>query len=147
MTYQFKFQKVLTIKEQEKEEAKLKFEQSLNTFENEATKLYHLLKKKEELEEIQRNELQTGISVQMIRHHQYFLANLMKQIQLQQEKVMKARMKMQYEEQKLLDKNIEVKKFEKMKEKDFANFNYEMDKLESKWLDELTMLQLANRGN
>ena len=36
-----------------------------------------------------------------------------------QQKVIQARSKMNWHEQKLLEKNLEVRKFEKMKEKDF----------------------------
>jgi len=147
MPYQFKFEKVLTIREQEKEEAILVYEKAIKAFEEEATKLFELLRKKEELEEVQRTQLSSGTSVQIIRHHQQFLGNLLKSIHHQQEVVMRARTKMQYEEQRLIEKNIEVKKLEKMKEKDLSNFLNELDKLESKWMDELSMLQMANRGS
>jgi len=147
MPYQFKFEKVLTIREQEKEEAILVYEKAIKAFEEEATKLFELLRKKEELEEVQRTQLSSGTSVQIIRHHQQFLGNLLKSIHHQQEVVMRARTKMQYEEQRLIEKNIEVKKLEKMKEKDLSNFLNELDRLESKWMDELSMLQMANRGS
>jgi len=147
MPYKFKFEKVLTVREQEKEEAILVYEKALKAFEEEATKLFELLRKKEELEEVQRTQLSFGTSVQIIRHHQQFLGNLLKSIHHQQEVVMRARLKMQYEEHRLLEKNIEVKKLEKIKEKDLSNFLNEMDKLESKWMDELSMLQMASRGS
>ena len=45
---------------------------------------------------------------------------------------------MNWHEQKLLEKNLEVRKFEKMKEKDFEAFKEEQNRLETILLDELS---------
>lgn len=46
MIYQYKFEKILTIKEKEKRDALSKYNAALKTFEKVAEKLYKLLKKK-----------------------------------------------------------------------------------------------------
>ena len=46
--------------------------------------------------------------------------------------------------EKLLEKNLEVRKFEKMREKDFKLFRQEQDRIESLFLDEIS-LQTYNK--
>ena len=47
--YHYRFEKVLTFREQEKTETEVEFKDSVEAFETVATKLYDLLKKKEDI--------------------------------------------------------------------------------------------------
>jgi flagellar protein FliJ len=147
MAYQFKFEKVLNIKEQEKEEAQIYYKDSISKFELVAEKLYDLLKKKENLETFQTNKLISGFHIHEIRHYQQFISNIEKTIEYYQELVIQARNRMNWYEQKLSEMSVEVKKYEKMKEKDFLQFNDSLRISEEKFLDELTVMQFMNRGN
>ncbi|KUP07110.1 flagellar biosynthesis chaperone [Bacillus coahuilensis p1.1.43] len=142
-SFDFRFEKVLTIKEREKEEVFSTYQESIKQFQEVAEKLYELLKKKEDLIDYQEKQLQIGIPVQSIRQHSSFLTNLEKSISYYQERVIQARNRMTWFEQKLAEKNIEVKQYEKMKEKAFHQYvkvqNYE----ETKQLDELAMMQFG----
>ncbi|WP_010172480.1 hypothetical protein [Bacillus coahuilensis] len=66
-----------------------------------AEKLYELLKKKEDLIDYQEKQLQIGIAVQSIRQHSSFLTNLEKSISYYQERVIQARNRMTWFEQKI----------------------------------------------
>lgn len=46
MKYNYRFEKILVVKDQEKTESELAFKESVQVFEEIATKLYDLLKKK-----------------------------------------------------------------------------------------------------
>ncbi|NMO77346.1 MULTISPECIES: flagellar export protein FliJ [Niallia] len=141
MSYQFKFEKILTIREREKEEASSAYNLSVNRFEEAAEKLYELLKRKEDLEAYQAEKMTTGLSVQEIRHHQQFVGNLTKTIEHAQKMVQNARNSMVYFQEKMLEKNIEVKKFVKIKEKDHSNF-VALEKLEeAKQMDDISLQQ------
>ena len=59
MSYQYKFEKILTIKEKEKSDARAKYNEAQKSFEQVAEKLYNLLKKKEELIDFQQMKLST----------------------------------------------------------------------------------------
>lgn len=48
MRYQFKFDKILSLKSREVDEAQVVYQDSVKKFEEAADRLYHLLKKKEE---------------------------------------------------------------------------------------------------
>ena len=60
-----------------------------------------------------------------------FLGNLEKMIAHYQQEVIQARERMNLFQDVLMDKNIEVKKYEKIREKEFARYQ-EMQKLDEK---------------
>lgn len=145
VAYQFKFAKVLTIREQEKSETELAFKESVSSFEKVATELYNLLKKKENTTDTQNNLLLSGLSVDNIHHYSNYMDGLQKRIDVVQKEVVQARSKMNWMEEKLLEKSLEVKKFEKIKEKDLSQFQEEQQRLETIQLDEISSLKFQNK--
>lgn len=138
MKYAYRFEKILTVREQEKNETEIAYKESVRAFEEVATKLYELLKKKEDLIQYQQERLVVGASIDEVSHYAKFIDSMEKTIESVQQKVVQARAKMQWHEEKLLEKNLEVRKFEKMKEKDFELFKEEQNRLEVIQLDELS---------
>lgn len=141
--YTYKFEKVLKVREQEKEQTEMAYKEAVQSFEEIATQLYELLKKKEDLINYQNERLKIGATVDEIHHFSKFIASLEQTIEEVQQKVMQARMKMQWHEQKLLEKNLEVRKFEKMREKDFSHYQEEQKRVEAQYLDEISSLMYA----
>lgn len=146
MGYQYKFEKILTIKEKEKNDALATYNEAQKKFQQTAEKLYKLLKKKEELIDFQQYKLSTGLSVQEIRHNQLFMGNLEKIIAQCQQDVIKARQQMNLQQEILKEKNIEVKKYEKIKEKDFEKFLDVIKVAENKQMDEISIQQFLSKG-
>ena len=146
MSYQYKFDKILTIKEKEKSDARAKYNEAQKSFEQVAEKLYNLLKKKEELIDFQQIKLSRGLSVQEIRHNQLFMGNLEKLIEQCQKEVMQARYKMNLQQDRLKEKNIEVKKYEKIKEKDLQKYLEVVKVAENKQMDEISIQQFLSKG-
>lgn len=147
VAYEFKFAKVLTIREQEKSETELAYKESVSAFEKVATELYNLLKKREDTTETQNSLLVSGLSVNNIHHYSNYIEGLQKRIDIIQKEVIQARSKMNWMEEKLLEKSLEVKKFEKIKEKDFEHFHQEQQRLETIQLDEISSLKFQNKEN
>lgn len=145
MKFQYKFEKILDLREREKDLQLIAYENAVRHFEAVARQLYLLLKKKEDLERKQVRKIREGLAIREIRLQQDFLDNLQKEINELQEKILIARQKMQFEQQKLVQKNIEVKKYEKIKEKEFAKFLEFVNQEDRKFMDELAM-QVAARG-
>ena len=143
--YNYRFGKILVVREQEKNESEMAYKESIRVFEDIATKLYDLLKKKEDLINFQQERLQYGSSIDEINHYARFIDSLEKTITDVQQKVVQARAKMNWHEQKLLEKNLEVRKFEKMREKDFEAFKEEQQRIETIQLDELSSLAYNKR--
>lgn len=146
MTYQFKFEKIMTLKEREKDEALSVYNESVKRFEQAAEKLYELMKRKEDLEEYQSRRLVEGLPVQEVRHHQQFIVNLQKSIDQYQRMVMNARNHMNFNQEKLLQKNIEVKKYVKIKEKGEIEFLELLKQDEAKEMDDISIQQFVHRG-
>lgn len=148
MKYQYKFEKILSLKEREKDEALSTYQKAVKRFETVAEELYRLLKKKENMLDFQTSKLETGFSIQEIRHYQRFITNLEKSITHYQELVINARNQMNWCELQLQEKNIEMKKYEKMKEKDYRKFLDLLNELENKQLDEISTQSYFHRiGN
>lgn len=138
--YTYRFEKVLTLREQEKQQTEIAYKESVRSFEEVASKLYDLLKKKEDLITYQNDRLTVGATIDEIHHFTTFIDSLEHTIADTQEKVIQARAKMNWHEQKLVEKNLEVRKFEKMREKDFETYREQLDKTEMLYLDELSTL-------
>ncbi|MDQ0227606.1 flagellar export protein FliJ [Metabacillus niabensis] len=147
MTYQFRFQKILDIKENEKEKSLAEYNQSVADFENVANKLYDSMKQKEVLEENTISKLNQGMSVQEIRHYQQFVTNLEKTISHYQKLVQLSRKRMTEKQMKLMQHNIEVKKYEKLKEKQKMSYTASMNQLENKHMDDLSIQSYMYHGN
>lgn len=147
MKYTYRFQKVLELKENEKERSLEDYNRSVSEFEKAAEKLYDCLKKKEVLEERTVSKLNTGMPVQEIRHFQQFVTNLEKTITHYQRLVVITRDNMQEKQLELTEKNIEVKKYEKMKEKHYEVHLEHVKASESKFMDDLSIQAFAHRGN
>jgi len=147
MAYQFKFEKIMKLKEREKDEVLSTYNESVKRFEEAAESLFRSLKKKEDLESYQRSKLENGLSVQEIRHHQTFIHNLKKTIDHNQKVVVHTRNQMNFYQDKLLQKNIEVKKYEVLKEKGKLVFLEELRQLEAKQMDDISIQQYMHRGN
>ena len=139
--YHYRFEKVLTFREQEKNETESAYKDSIDSFEAIATQLYDLLKKKEDVLEEQQRKMSVGFAVNEIHHYARFIESIEAKIASLQQEVIQARGKMNWYEERLLDKTIEVKKYEKMREKDKESYQEEMDRQESEQLDELSTLR------
>ncbi|MFY0741844.1 flagellar export protein FliJ [Solibacillus silvestris] len=140
MKYNYRFEKILVVKDQEKTESEMAFKESVQVFEEIATKLYDLLKKKEDLIEYQQERLKIGSSIDEINHYSKFIDSMEKTIEDAQQKVIQARAKMNWHEQKLLEKSLEVRKYEKMRERDHERFIEDQLHIEAIQLDELSTI-------
>lgn len=147
MVFQYKFAKLLSIKENEKDIVLEEYNEAVNKFEKAATKLYDLLKQKEDLQAQQSLQFQTGLNIGQIQDLARFLLMLEKSIDQWQLQVAKARKFMELKQQHLLEKNIEVKKYEKIKEKAWIAYNQLEKAEENKLMDEISIQQYMNRGD
>ncbi|QFF98534.1 flagellar export protein FliJ [Psychrobacillus glaciei] len=145
VAYQYKFAKVLTVREQEKTETEMAYKEAVMAFEKVATELYTLLKKKEDTTDDQNNHLIQGLSINHIHHYANYIEGLQKRIDKLQKEVIQARSKMHWFEERLLEKSLEVRKFEKIKEKDYELFQQEQQRLETIQLDEISSLKFQNK--
>ncbi|WP_102692663.1 flagellar export protein FliJ [Rummeliibacillus pycnus] len=144
-TYKYRFDKVIIVKQQEKDQTEIAYKDATKSFEDVATKLYNLLKKKEDLIVFQEKKLKKGATIDEIHHYTRFLDSVEKSIEDTQQKVIRARTKMEWHKDKLLEKSLECRKYEKMKEKDYQTYQKEQDRIEMIHLDELSSIAYYNK--
>ncbi len=141
----FKLTKILNLKEHEKQKALHEYEEARNRFEEVAEKLYHFLKQNEDYEEQHKQQLQSGLAIQHIRSFQHFMSNLQLVIDHYQHLVMQARQHMELKQLKLVELNVEVKKYEKIKEKHDEMIATQMRIAEQKQMDDISIQQYCYR--
>lgn len=145
--YHYRFEHILTYQEQKKNETEADYKGAVDQFEQVATRLYELLKKKEQLIADYENKLAAGFSIEQIKLTTQYLEKLERLIAEVQQQVIDHRARMNWYEEKLLEDTIEVKKYEKMREKDVELFLEEEQRKEALFLDEISTQQYTrNRG-
>ncbi|QDP40177.1 flagellar export protein FliJ [Radiobacillus deserti] len=140
------FEKILQVKEREKKEAQKAYKQSVDSFEEVATKLYELLRKKEEAEENYQRQLDKAVSIDMLASHSSYMDKLQQVIQEVQYTVNEARLNMESFQLKLTDAHIEVKKFEKMIENKKQKLSEQLKLQENSFMDEISLQQYSVRN-
>ncbi|SER06388.1 flagellar FliJ protein [Gracilibacillus ureilyticus] len=132
------FEKIKSVRENEKNEIRMEFEDAQTKFEHEAKELYQLLKKKEAMETKYQECLQNG-DIETVRGYYNYLHYITPNIIDVQKRVTVARENMNQVQQKLSDQYIEVKKIEKIidrkKRKELAWIN----KQEIMLMDEISI--------
>lgn len=137
--------KILRIRENEKLDAQKAYQQSMAFFENVATQLYTLLKRKEVAESSYESYLQKTIPIDKIKEQITYIENLNGQIIILQADVHKARSEMESKQIKLTDAHIEVKKFEKIIEFREKSKQEAVRKYENAAMDEISIQQYLRK--
>lgn len=106
--------KLLDVREKEKKDAQKAYEKSLHFFEEVATRLYTLLKKKENAEASYERYLTNTVPLNKIKGQLTYIQQLNRQIMTLQKDVQTARRELEKKQQTLTDAYVEVKKFEKI---------------------------------
>ncbi|PIC71803.1 MULTISPECIES: flagellar export protein FliJ [unclassified Sporosarcina] len=144
-SFHYRFDKVLNLREQERDETEMAYKEAIEEFEKIATQLYDQMKKKETVLEEQQQRMTTGFSIDDLHSYSRFINTLDLTIDHIQQEVMKSRSKMNWYESQLLEKNIEVKKFEKMKKIGKEQYDAEMEHVEINRIDELSTMKFRSR--
>jgi flagellar protein FliJ len=143
MSFQFSMEKVLSVKQKEKESIELELGEAVQAFESIAEEVYSLLKRKEDIENLSNQQFQQRIFVNDLQNTQRFILSMANKIKELQPVLQRARERMQVIQQKLLQQTIEVKKYEKLKEKQFHAYEMELTLYENKQNDEFSVLRYA----
>ncbi|OEH91262.1 flagellar export protein FliJ [Bacillus solimangrovi] len=147
MSYQFKLEKIMNLKEREKDESVGEYNEAVKAFQEVGQRLYELLKKKEDLESVKHTQIRKKISISEIQQTERFIKSLEQSIMHVQQLVAQSREKMNVKEVKLVEKNIEVKKFERIKENQWNSHQESLKFEEKKLMDEISIQQYMHRGS
>ncbi|MFC4557117.1 flagellar export protein FliJ [Virgibacillus kekensis] len=137
--------KILHVRENEKQDAQKAYQLAVDSFEDTATKLYNLLRKKEAVEELYENSLHKPTSIETIREQAGYMDMLNAQVNILQVDVQHARGKMESKHEELKTAHVEVKKFEKIIEHRDTDRIQLMKKNEAVSMDEISVQQYLSR--
>lgn len=141
MSFYFPFEKVLTVKENEKNTSEIEYRDAYHEFEKIATMLYEFLKQKETLASKLRDQMAAGTSAQHIQRLQTNIELLDEQISRCEGLYQHARQNIHEKKTRLLNKSIDVKRFEKLKEIHYDMFRKQEKAEELSKLDEMSILR------
>ncbi|MBH0160983.1 MULTISPECIES: flagellar export protein FliJ [Fictibacillus] len=143
MSFHFSMEKVLSVKQKEKESIEQELGEAVQAFESIAEEIYSLLKRKEDIENQSNYTFQQRIIVNDLQNTQRFLLSMTNKIKELQPILQRARERMQVIQQRLLQQTIEVKKYEKLKERQLSAYKVEVASYENKQNDEFSVLRFA----
>ncbi|HLR74694.1 MAG TPA: flagellar export protein FliJ [Virgibacillus sp.] len=147
MSHIMTLEKILHVRENEKKNAQKAHHQSIKSFEDVATKLYNLLRKKEAAEDSYESSLQSTTTITEIKQQVLYIEQLNKHIVQLQDQVNQARSMMEKKQQALTHAHVEVKKFEKIIEHRHQERKDIEQKQENASMDEISIQQYLSRKN
>ncbi|MFD2704806.1 flagellar export protein FliJ [Salibacterium lacus] len=145
MSFTYSFQKILELRKRQKEQKSQEYEQSVQQFERMASALYELLKQKEQLESLYKEQMSGGIYVHQLQQSEKAVFQLQQRIADTQKQTDKARDTMHKKEAEMQEASIEWKKYSRMKEWEKEEFHLEEKRQEEKMMDEISTRKFAFR--
>ncbi|WP_042144832.1 flagellar export protein FliJ [Paucisalibacillus sp. EB02] len=133
--------KILDIREREKQDAQIAYRKSVDTFEEVATELFELLRKKEAAEASYEKGLTSSMHLNLIQDQLAYMETLEKKIAELQRRVSIARSNMEYKQQTLSDAHVETKKYEKIIEFRRSEARDKVKKVEDSFMNEISIQQ------
>ncbi|MCA1064527.1 flagellar export protein FliJ (plasmid) [Rossellomorea sp. AcN35-11] len=134
------FNKLIDAKEREKQTILEYYNELKERFDEAGNKLHLLMNKEEQAKEHMKKLIEKG-HVSEIQKQTQFIQNLIPQIKQQENLYQQIKDQLHIEELKIINKNVEMKKFEKVKGKKIELFNQRIKEKESKEMDEISINQ------
>lgn len=131
-------EKILQLRNEEKNRALLEQKKAIDHFETVAKKLYTQLKTKEDAESKLNDYVKSEV-IQKIREQTLYIDLLNRQINMLQKEVQIARENMERKQMIVTEKHVELKKIEKMLEKRKEREAQERALIEMKQMDEISL--------
>lgn len=142
------FQKIRDIRDRDKQQAQKKHQDAVDSFEDQAQRLYEVLKEKEErVDQFNQTLAEHTVHADAFVQHQRYIQRLEEKIAFLQPEVQQARVNMKHSQVTLSAAHIEVKKFDTLIESKEQKKLQWLKSEENKHMDELSMQQYLNFQN
>ncbi|HLR22199.1 MAG TPA: flagellar export protein FliJ [Pseudogracilibacillus sp.] len=138
-------EKILHVKEKEKDAAQLDKTEAVNRFEEIASRLYEELKRKENAESELDVVMKAKATITMIKEQSRYISLMKEKINTLQNNVQKARIEMEQKQNALTEAHIEVKKIERLIALREQEQKELLQKQEMAFMDEISMLQFQKQ--
>lgn len=139
MSYQFSLQKLLDLKEKEKEQLQSALSSSVKKLEDEKSAQSSLLQKQEEIGVQLIRKQEEAIHVSYLVGLHTYQKKLEQKIVQSSQRVAKAEKDVDRKMQQVVEKSKEAKTFQLLKERERFRFQYEQNRVEQSQLDEISV--------
>ncbi|MCM3763583.1 flagellar export protein FliJ [Neobacillus niacini] len=147
MSFQFRFEKILTMKEKEKESALNEMNVARKTKELAEQQLLELVKRKESYLRDYQTSMRTSLTVTEIQEREQYLLFLNKQIERERTKVENLTRELALKNQLLLAKNQEEKMWSTWRDKSYDAYAENLKREEQSVLDEMAVIRYFHHKN
>lgn len=137
MTFHFSFEKVLQVRESEKQVLEANYQDAYAYFEKIGNRLYALLQQKESLEATRQKHMSKGMSILDVQTLQAKFETLQEKVNNYERMFEQARQVTEQKKNRLLETSIDVKRYEKLKDIQFDTFCQNEKKAEQAQLDNI----------
>ncbi|HEU5140973.1 MAG TPA: flagellar export protein FliJ [Bacillales bacterium] len=141
MSFQFTLEKVLTVKENEKNLQEVEYRNAYQDFEKIAKLLYDFLKQKETLEIRQSQGMEKGASIDEVKRFQTNMELLQERIRQYEALYQDARRNAEEKKESLMETSIDVKRYEKLRDLQYDEFVKRNKAEERSELDEISTIR------
>ncbi|MGG3466015.1 flagellar export protein FliJ [Neobacillus pocheonensis] len=146
MSFQFRFEKILTMKEKEKESALNEMNVVKRIKESAENQLLDLIRKKDGYEKDYQRFLQGSITITDMKEREQYLLFLNKQIEKAKTKVFDITREFNLKKTQLLTKNQEEKMWSTWREKSFEEYTEKVNREEQNLLDEMAVVRYFHQN-
>lgn len=138
MSFIYSFQKILDMKEKEKEQAEISYSKSMQALHREQKRLSDLVKNKQQVEErmVRKEE---NISLAELKTNYEYVGHLQRMIVQANETKVQAEKDVETKQGILSERAMDQKIWEKLKEHSFEKYKERMLQIEQKELDEIAV--------
>ncbi|RYM07182.1 flagellar export protein FliJ [Sporolactobacillus sp. THM7-7] len=143
MGFEFRLERLMNVAESEKHSLEVEYQRLFARFETLARRLMDLLKEKKSMEIELDHFLKQSVTVGAMRRRTAGVEGVRRQIAEQTRRYDKARCQLEAYRKILQEKTVEVKKYEKLKEKQHHLYRISERKKEMKRLDEIAAYQVG----
>lgn len=147
MSFQFRFEKILTMKEKEKESALNEMNVARKTKELAEQQLLELVNRKERYLRDYQTSMRTSLTVTEIQEREQYLLFLNKQIERERTKVENLTRELALKNQLLLSKNQEEKMWSTWRDKSYDAYAENLKREEQSVLDEMAVIRYFHNKN
>lgn len=138
MSFVYSLQKVLDMKEKEKEQAEISYSKSMQVLRQEQERLAHLERNKQQMEQ-QMLQKEKNISLAELKTNYEYIGHLQRLIAEANESKQRAEKEVENRQFILSERTMDQKIWEKLKENSFEKYKDAMRLLEQKELDEIAV--------
>ncbi|MEH7336026.1 flagellar export protein FliJ [Neobacillus drentensis] len=147
MSFQFRFEKILSMKEKEKESALNEMNVFRKLKETAEKQLLDMIDKKESYLRDYERLMKNTLRITDIQESEQYIHFLNKQIEKLRKKVMELTKEFQVKNHLLLAKNQEEKMWSSWREKSFAEYTDKINREEQNLLDEMAVIRYFHHKN